>query len=402
MGKYRMIIDVLFKKQYVRMKDLYMFFIFAIILLATYKYIAYPEPYTFEISRLGNRIEIGDNIIRQDIVINEKSRWDGESYISIYFSVDSKLDEGQIEVSLLQDNKIVQNHVIKRREIITGFCPLDDLEFSRLKKGIATIEIRGVKLNKPVYLEVSENKYNLPNCYINNKEISDILVQKYHFYILNFEFDLRRIFYGLFAIINSFMLLVIGYRREDKKTCLFAQITLIFSYICLMFIYDSSLLFSPTWAEAVTNFAHNAINVGIKRNLLIMDAGYWPLIQRLITLFIFRILNVQPHYALFLMQTFAYVISGYFLSFFVKWQFRDYWKLKNRYLLSLLFLMQIIDRQTGAFINFMVYGIFPILLYFLANNTEWGGQRLYLLVYIRQHGMPFKRSICYSTSTNVS
>ena len=361
-----------FKRKYREAKNGYIYFAFILIFFMIYKYIAYPEPYTFEVSRSGNRIEIGNNVIRQDIIINEKSRWDGESFFSIYLSVDSKLEEGQVEISLLQDNKIIQNYFIKSKEIVTGFYPLDDLDYSNLKKGLASVEIRGIGLKKPVYLEVNKNTYNFPNCFVNNKMISDILVQRYHFYFLNYEFGLRKIGYALFVIVNVFMLLIICYKKENKRICLVAQIGIVVSYICLSFIYDNPLFFSPTWAEAVTNFMHNALNVGFKRNLLVSDAGYCPLFQRLITLFIFRILNVQPYYALFLMQAVAYIIAGFILSSFVKWQFKEQLPLEDRYLLSVLFIMQIVDKQTGAFINFIVYGIFIILLYFLSEREKWG------------------------------
>lgn len=351
--------------------NIYIIILFVLILCTTYKYVAYPEPYTFETARSGGRIELGNNIIKQDIIIDENSNWDGKSYFAFYFNTDSKIEKGYVQVTLLQNNKILQSCRIEGQEIVSGFYSLDEMNYSVLSKGIASIEIQGVDLSGTVYLETIENKYNFPNCQINGKSIPDILVQKYHFYFLNYEFIFRVFAFFLFAILNAILLYFVLAKDEDKKLCFLAHIVLAVSYICLHFIYDSSLFLSPTWAESVTNFAHNAMNVGLRKNLLLTDAGYLPLLQRLITLFAFRILNIGPYYALYFMQICVYIISGYILSFFCKWQFRNCLSLKSRYLVSIICMIQIINNQTGSFINFIVYGIFIILLYFLADSKEW-------------------------------
>lgn len=358
--------------EYIR-HNIILFIIMFLLILATGKYVLYGEKYSFETDCASDYIELSrENEISQDIIIDEKSRWNKDSYCLKFSEITSR-HAGTICFSFYQNDKIVQTSKIEVTDIPNDtFYSLDGIDYTNMHKGTATIRITGNDLEMPVKIHVVENTYNIPNCQINGQDIGKTLVQKYSFYYLNEEYFWRLLMYGIFIILTLSTCYITSINaNEDRKICNFVQVSLILSFIAVIYIYDSSFFYEPTWAEAVTNFAHNAVNQGILKNLVTADAGYLPLFQRLITLFLIQVLHLNIYHALYLMQMLAYIISGYILSLFVKKPYQSFMDIKYRYVISLLIMMQLASNHTGAFINFIAYGIYMILIYFLADSANW-------------------------------
>lgn len=349
--------------------------IVVLLFLATYKYVAYPEPYMFQTAAPTEKIEIGDDIITQDIIIDPASKWGG---CSLYFSVDTPASDGYIEVLLKENGNTLGKCAIQTFDIADGYYELKDFDYSKLSPGFAQIKVRGVGLKQPVYLGVVPNIYNIPNYYVNGKEAESTLAQQYHYYFVKREYRLGTILFLILIVINLGTMAV-AFRKETARTSLVVRTGLMLSYICLTYIYDSTLFLSPTWAEGITNYMHHAMKSGFVQNFLTPDAGYLPLFQRCVALFLIKILKVSPYYAVYIMQLLAYVLTGYVLSFFCKTQYTRYFSLKYRYILCLTLIMQVIDKETGAFINFMTYGVVLIFLYFLADSEKWSKGEYVLL-----------------------
>lgn len=333
---------------------------------------AYPQPYTFETPWFegGGRIELTGNVIEQGIIIDADSRWDGESYYGIYFCKEGELTEGYLKISLVQNGEPIQISTIDGGDIEAGYYCLKDWDFAKLAQGIAYILIDGRELKQSLYLAVLPNNYNLPNCYVNNQEQECVLAQTYHYYHIDYEYYLRIMAYTVFVLVNvvSFFIVL---RQENKKSCLWIRILLSVGSVCLIFVYDSALLLSPICYETVTNFLHNALNFSFFKNILLTDAGYLPIFQRLLTLFIIKVLRIPAYYAAYIMQLAACFITGLALSFFCSIQYKKYFELRYRYLLCLLFMMQINNRYMEFFFNFITVGVIVIFLYFLADSREW-------------------------------
>lgn len=343
-----------------------------IFLIGTFKYIANGETYIFSTPSVAdNMIALNENIISQEIIIDEKALWNNKSY-SVYFSFEKKEDmEGHIRLELTQNGVTVDTYDLPASWLKNEFNELKWLKFSKLKAGKATVILKGVNLNYPIYAELCDNVYNIPNCYLNNADSGYTLVQMYHYNYTNFAYKLG---IGLFILLillssTSFYLCAINNERTLNATVL--RINLILSYMILVFAYDCSLYFNPTWAEAVTDFMHNAINKSLTKNILIPDAEYLPLFQRLISVFCFKILNLSPYVGLFVIQILGYFISGWIFSFFIKKEFSNVLDVKFRYMLCLLLMILVISKETGAFINFITYGIFIIFLYFVLDSDKW-------------------------------
>lgn len=348
------------------------FFVLAILMfiLATFKYVSKGQAYTVEIGWADEKIELANHVVTQDILIDSKAVWSHYSY-SVYFYVEDKIEEGCVEAVLLQDGSRIGTVKIKPVYLKTGWYTLDGFDYSKLEPGTAAIQYTATDIKSPVYLGTRQNIYNIPNCKINGEETASTLVQRYHINYNNKEYKLRLIVYGIFVLLTLFAAYVVLNREDNKKNANFVRLILVITLCCLTFIYDSSLFMSPTWAEEVTNFMSVGFNKSIKDNILVTDAGYLPLFQRLVALFSIKILHLKAYISLYAMQLIAYAVTGIIISFFVKTQFKQYFGLNDRYLLSLIFMMLVINKESGAFINFIVYGIAIIFFYFLVDSAEW-------------------------------
>lgn len=85
--------------------------------------------------------------------------------------------------------------------------------------------------------------------------------------------------------------------------------------MAVIYLVDSSVYLEPTYAEAVTNFLRFAREEKLTANLLIADAGYLPLLPRLITLFYVKLLRVPAAAALYFMQGTACLLCSMVWAF---------------------------------------------------------------------------------------
>ena len=355
---------------YAHLEIIFVVITMLLLILATFKYVSHGEAYIYEVQGPDDKVELNNNIVSQDIVIDENAEWSKYSY-AVYIYSDEKIEEGVIDVVLSQWGGVVDRTEIRPVYIKTGWCELRGLDYSKLEPGYATIQLSGQNLDKPVYVGIKNDVYNIPNCSINGEITENTLEQRYHYNFNNFEYKLRCAAYILFILISIAGTYIVCTKEDSVKTSYLIYAALTISYLCLTFIYDSSVWMSPTWAEAVTNFLYYGQNETIWNNIMQTDVGYWPLFQRLLALIVIRGLRLPAYYALFVMQAVAYFISGLILSFFAKYQFREYFSLKYRYLLSLLFIIMATKKDTGVFISFITYEFLIIMFYFMADSKEW-------------------------------
>lgn len=350
-------------------EKIFVVLIMMLIIIATLKYVVYGEIYDFELRGAEEEIEINSNIVSQDIVIDENADWNKHSY-AVHLYTDDVINEGVIQVTLSQGDKQVDYVEIQPAYINQGWCELK-LDYSKLTAGYASVQLSGLNLDKPVYVGVTENRYNIPNCVVNGEITENTLQQCYHYNFNNLEYKLKCAVFILFIVISIAGTYLVCTKEDSKKSSNLIYGILTISYLCLTFIYSSYLWMRPVVSEAATNFLYHGQKDSLWSNILQTDAGYWPLFQRLIALIIIRGLRLSAYYALFVMQAVAYLVSGLILSFFAKHQFKEYFDLKYRYLLSLLFIVLSISYGTGAFINFIMYGLMIIMFYFLVDSKEW-------------------------------
>lgn len=154
-------------------KEVLIYILTALILIAaTYKYVAYGETYIFETPWTGDRVELNNSVISQDIIIDEKAKWEPYSF-SVYFDadIDLKSISGYIEISLTQGDINIQTYQVDVKDIEGGWYELNQFDYSVLKKGAVTVSLRGINLDHAVYLGLCENIYNIPDALYNNDKV---------------------------------------------------------------------------------------------------------------------------------------------------------------------------------------------------------------------------------------
>ena len=182
----------------------YLFVIGLLLVLATYKYVCRGEAYIFETGRSTETVTItAERVLSQNIIIDKKAIWRNDAY-SISFAPVSNNINGVIQFELWQYGVQLQSYKIKPSEICNqqknGFYALTQFDYSKLDRGVATVIIKGVDLDKGIDLYIVDNTYNIPDCSYDEIDAGKTLVQKYSYYFSNVEFNGRLILYAVFVM----------------------------------------------------------------------------------------------------------------------------------------------------------------------------------------------------------
>lgn len=347
-----------------------------IFLLATWKYVKDGETYEFQTPTTENFIDLNGSVVSQEIIIDELADWKDRSY-AVYFHLSAGANVKEtIHLELSQNGEVVDSADVNVGWLIEGFNELKWLNFSRLDAGSYDLSISG-ELGMPLCVELCDNTFNIPNCYVNGEDTGCTLVQKYHYNYINKPYKI-----GIALFIALFLLCAItfwycGTKKEDAAGVL--RICLIATYFILSYIYDSTIFFQPLGWEATTNFMHNSINHVWWRCLHITDAGYLPLIQRLISIFVFNFLNITPYIGIFVLQISANLLTGIIISFFAKKQFSNVLDIRYRWALSIILITSLMNSETQIFISFIVYGVYIFFLYFLVDSSVWSKGEFFII-----------------------
>lgn len=345
-----------------------------LMLISTVKYITHGERYSFTVPATENYVELNNKTISQTIVVDKYADWHNRSFAVYLTGISTAAEkEGYLHTELFQDNTLVSSCDIPANRLAEGYFALQHLDFKKLHYGNALLTIEGCDLDFALLTSLADNYYNFPNCIVDGNDTGYALSAQYQIHFTNSVYKTSIALFIILIVISAVSLWCCAVQSEEIK-CGYMGIlrfNLILSYLILVYIYNKELYFEPTWAEAVTNFMSNSNTKSILENLFITDAGYLPLAQRLIAIFCFKILPVSSYSGLYLIQFTAYIISGAVFSFFIKSNFSQIISKEYRYALCLLLMVLTIDMETGAFINFMTYGILIFFLYFLAGSKSW-------------------------------
>lgn len=337
---------------------------------------SYRETYTFSTQNEEyDKVELNENIVSQTIIIDDNSSWNNNLW-SVWFEFDENLKsqvDGSIIFSLFQDGNEIDSCKVDAVKLKNGF--FNNLNFRKLHSGSAEVIIKAKDINIPIYMGIAHNVYNVPNCYVNGKDTGGTLIQQYHYNYNNIQYKIGLILFGI-LILLCIGSCIICY--QDGKV-IYLRGNLILTYLILTYIYDGSLYFQPTWAEAVTNFMDKSLSLDIHKAILSTDAGYLPLMQRVIAIVCINIVHMSPLIALYVMQFVAYFMSGCIFSFFIKKQFDSIMKKEWRYIVCVIMMALFINKETGAFINFMTYSSLIIFLYFITDCTKWSKKEFVFL-----------------------
>ncbi len=346
------------------------------VLLALSRYIVNGEPVDVrsDAADLADGITLSDGMeIMQPLTIPEGSSW-RQGYYALFVSESSPDSAGKLVYTLQQGDR-QDTQSLSLGEMTGGtWVRLQKLPLKKLESGMATLLLRteGVAEGE-LEIAAGPDFYGFGNFSLNGNAQQTTLAQACHYHVTGTEYTIRLVCYGIVLLCAAILVLLVFAGAEKRESaekspaCFFAFSVLTVFFMAVIYLVDSSVYLEPTYAEAVTNFLRFAREEKLTANLLIADAGYLPLLPRLITLFYVKLLRVPASAALYFMQGTACLLCSMVWAFFVLSPFKGLMRFPNRILWCMLVMMTCFCEETLFFTNHAYWGIYLLLLLLVAD-----------------------------------
>lgn len=348
-----------------------------LILLVLSRYIVNGEPVDVcsDETEMTVALSLYDGMeIRQPLAVSEEMNW-RQGYYALYFAVCDTNSEGQLICALEQGEERITGRIPLSEMRAGEWIRLDGLDFGRLESGgaLLCLSTEGVSAGElAVAAGPDHHGFGIAEQRQEGQELT--LAQAYHYHIMGTEYVIRLLCYGFVVLCAvSLVLLTCGSHIGTERKCLAAFGVMTLMFMAVIYLLDSSLYLEPTYAEAVTNFLHYAREESLGTNLLIADAGYLPLLPRLITLFYVKVLRIPAAYALYFMQATACLLCSMVWAFFVLYPFHGLMRLSGRILWCFLVMLTCFYEETLFFTNHAYWGIYLLLLLLAADLECFSG-----------------------------
>lgn len=344
-----------------------------LVLLVLSRYLVNGEPVDVrsDPSAMTASLSLSDGAqIRQPLTVPEGMNW-RQGYYALRFAVCDPSSAGQV-ICTVEQGETVETVRIPLHEIQAGkWFRVDGLDLDRLECGEALLRLttEGVAEGElAVAAGPDYYGFGTPDHSRGGQDLT--LAQAYHCHGTGMEYRIRLLCYGIVILCAAGLALSVGSNIGSNRKCLAAFVLLTILFMAVIYLLDSSIYLEPTYAEAVTNFLHYAREEKLMANLPLTDAGYLPLLPRLIVLFYVKVLRVPAIYALYFMQITACLLCSMVWSFFVLPPFRRLMCLSGRILWCILVMLTCFCEETLFFTNHAYWGIYLLLLLLLAADLE--------------------------------
>ncbi len=349
----------------------------AIVLLVLSRYVVNGEPVDVrsDEAEITTALPLYDGIeIRQPLHITEEMNW-RQGYYALFFAECDRNSIGQL-ICTLEQGAEPGSVEIELREMEQGaWLRLGESAFGKLEGGEAVLHIRTRHVAEgELAVAAGPDYYGFGVVDYNGTRQEVTLAQAYHYHITGMEYAVRLLCFGVVALcMAGLALLIPGRRIGESRKCLISFGIMTVMFMAVLYLLDSSLYLEPTYAEAVTNFLQYARGERLVTNLLMADAGYLPLLPRLITLFYIKVLRLPSEYALYFMQTVACLLCSMIWAFFVLHPFHEFMRLSNRILWCMLVMLSCFCEETLFFTNHAYWGIYLLLLLLVVDLERFPG-----------------------------
>lgn len=302
-----------------------------------------------------DRIQLSEvEYVRQDIGISAKTT----GLVLYFFKKD--FFSGCVHVSVKQNGETVFEKNIYAGNIENDSkCTLDIPE---LNEGNYTIFVEGVNEdNNDVSLVLSRQKI-FEKAWINGESYDGNMALSLKTNIVPRTHRYRvYLFAGLLIVVG---IVLWNMPRQRRKVSIFYICTVLLHIITICIQFPCYSVTPEVISETGSNFYQMTYLLDAKDSIYLDDAGYWPLFQRLISIFIICVLH-QQRYAVFLMQGFAVLFTAFAFSRLCLSHYRNYAQDRVRFAASLFVGISYVAAYGDsclAFHNFTYLGI--VLVFF--------------------------------------
>lgn len=346
------------------------------LLLSLSRYIVNGEPRVVAADdAAGETIALYEGVeVVWPITITEDMNW-REGYYALMFTDVLAECTGTLCFRMTQGDYVEEVTLAVSEIPANEFCPLP-LTMTALKSGQASLSVSAVGVKQgELALGCGPDYYGFGEAVVNAQATGYTLTQKYYWHITDWEYYCRVACY-LFVVFGclGILLLIRNLKAAEDETpgrCAVVFCIMTGVFLAIFFIYDSSVIIEPTYAEAVSNFLKYAREESFMVNILISDAGYLPLLPRLITIFLITLLRIPAGIALYGMQFTACLCCCMIWAFFTLHPFRGILGISERIIFCFVIMAVCFYDETVFFTNFVYWGILLIFLFVISDMDQW-------------------------------
>lgn len=319
----------------------------------------------------------------------------GLKQYGVIFATYMRQNTGHIEVKIEQEKAMI-NEIIDVSTLLDNQMYMLKIDTSKLENGNAKLIITGIDGTEGNAVTVyASQDTSLGKMSINDKQLEKGVMQR--FKINSFDSTAKIIILLSIALflITIYVVYILCFKEENKKNSIILFLCTTAIIIIVLCIKAPMLTFKvEPFAELATNFYSNGKIYSIWNNIFITDAGYLPLLQRIVSIFIIKILRLSPVWAITLMQDFAIIFIATISSVFCLKEFSNYGNRIFRFTVSVILgtcAIVYTYYDSHSFINFTYYGIVWIILMSMIELNDLSKKKFAAVVI-------FSSLICISKS----
>ena len=288
------------------------------------------------------------------------------------FGTYERKNKGKLKIKIIQDKVIVEQIIDIKNIKNNSFLYLDKTKIKKIK-GEALLEITSLdgETNHSVTLYTSDD-ISLGSITLNGVSYEKGLIQHIEYNRFDNIFFSQVSFLLIVLSLGVYFVKKSNFENEKDSNISLYIITVIICYLILNIRVPIFSFSAEPYGEIATNFLENANRYSILKNLFISDEGYLPLIQRILTLIVVKIININNYYSIWILQNLGILIISLISSMFVLSNYKKYGNIYFRFIISLIIGTVSILPYTDShsFINFSYFGIvFLILVSLLDLNN---------------------------------
>ena len=290
----------------------------------------------------------------------------------IMFGTYKRENRGKLKIRIIQ-NKVIEEQTVDIKDIKNNEFFLFDNKKLRKIKGEALLEITSLdgEINHSVTLYTSDD-VSLGSMTLNGVSYERGLIQHIEYYQFNNVFFFQVSFLLIILILGICFTQKNDFENENKNNMWLYVLTVIICYLIINIRVPIFSFLAEPYGEIATNFLENANRYDTLKNLFISDEGYFPLIQRILTLIVVKVLKPNAYYSIWILQNLGIVIISLISSMFVLSNYKKYGNIYFRFILSIILgTVSIIPyTDSHSFINFSYFGIIFLILVSLLDLKQ--------------------------------
>lgn len=313
----------------------------------------------------------------------------------IMFATYARQNIGTIKIDLEQGNTKIEE-LVDVSSISDNSIYYLNIDGKKLNEGTAKLSIVGIDgvEGNAITTYISDD-VSLGKLIIDGNKLDRGIIQNIEYESFNLTAKIQILIFIVLIFCVSYIIYILNFTKENLKTSRILFFMTVLTSFLVLNIKAPILTFQvEPFAELANNFYINGTTRSISENIMLPDAGYWPLLQRIVSIFVIKVLRTTPNISVYLIQNFSILFISIISALFCLDKFSKYGNRIFRFTISIIIStcsIVYIYYDSHSFINFSYYGIVFIILMSMINLNEVSKKALIVITI-------FSTLICISKS----